>query len=317
MAFQNNYPSTSASMRMHSIYRMSDTQPDWAQTDPSQPDYIKNKELAQKLRPVSVNGFEFLNDSYTSGGLNLVSGKNITLNVEGNSIIISASAEAGEGGDYPEYSLIEAENPSLGSQATYHLLKDGTIVGTAIEIPSQVDYTITLSSEEKNNEDNGIVTNYTLLQCGKEIGQIEVPVNNNAYTVLDTDTIGMTIDGTEIKANLKISSENGNSLTIKEDGLYANTAVGEYKAGAGLNLKDNIFSVNLAENSHGLVAVDGTLSLVLATKDEDGAMSKEDKVFINKLKALDNSSGFATQNDLKTLQETIAQIEQAHSWGKF
>lgn len=30
--------------RMHSIYRLSDAQPDWSETDPSQPDYIKKSE---------------------------------------------------------------------------------------------------------------------------------------------------------------------------------------------------------------------------------------------------------------------------------
>lgn len=42
------------------------------------------------------------------------------------------------------------------------------------------------------------------------------------YTVADTDTIDMTIDGTEIKAEVKISKESGNSLVAKNDGLYVN-----------------------------------------------------------------------------------------------
>jgi hypothetical protein len=103
-------PKTSNSNpRMYSIYRMSDTQPDWAQDDPSQPDYIKNKELVEKFRPVSVEGEEILNESYASGGLNLVGGRNVTLDVEGNTIVISARSSGGEGGgcDCPEY--IEGE----------------------------------------------------------------------------------------------------------------------------------------------------------------------------------------------------------------
>jgi hypothetical protein len=44
MATNNYYNNSSASSRMRSIYRMSDAQPDWTQDDPSQPDYIKNKE---------------------------------------------------------------------------------------------------------------------------------------------------------------------------------------------------------------------------------------------------------------------------------
>lgn len=111
MAVNNYYPSSTSTgntSRMRSIYRMSDAQPDWAETDPSQPDYIKNKELVEKFRPVSVNGEEVLDDSYNSGSLNLVGGKNVSLSVEGNSVIISAKS-GGEGGncDCPE--VIEGE----------------------------------------------------------------------------------------------------------------------------------------------------------------------------------------------------------------
>mgnify|MGYP003299768611 FL=1 len=45
-----------ARVGMSSIYRMSDAPPNWAQDDPTQPDYIKNKEEAEKLRPIYVNG---------------------------------------------------------------------------------------------------------------------------------------------------------------------------------------------------------------------------------------------------------------------
>lgn len=85
----NNYNSSTSS-RMRSIYRMSDAQPDWAETDPSQPDYIKNKELVERFRPVSVDGEEVLDDSYESGNLNLVGGDNVDISVENGSIKISA-----------------------------------------------------------------------------------------------------------------------------------------------------------------------------------------------------------------------------------
>ena len=113
MATNNNYNSSASSTRMRSIYRMSDAQPNWAQDDPSQPDYIKNKELAEKFRPVSVDGVEVLDDSYSSGGLNLVGGKNIDLQVDGNTVKISAKGTPGGGGDYnyPEY--IEGEGVDI------------------------------------------------------------------------------------------------------------------------------------------------------------------------------------------------------------
>ena len=61
---------------------------------------------------------------------------------------------------------------------------------------------------------------------------------------------------------------------------YGNTSGFTPIAGDGIEIVDGTFSIKIAEESHGLVAVDGALALVLATKDNDGAMSKEDKAFI-------------------------------------
>lgn len=97
---------------------MSDAPPNWAQEDASQPDYIANKDLAEKLRPISVNGEEFLDDSHESGGLNFVGGKNISLTTDGNSIIISAKGATSEGGstcDCPE--LVEGEGLDITDNA--------------------------------------------------------------------------------------------------------------------------------------------------------------------------------------------------------
>ena len=58
-------------------------------------------------------------------------------------------------------------------------------------------------------------------------------------------------------------------------------------AGSGIEVDGRKVSVKIADESHGLVAVDGALSIALATKDSDGAMSKEDKAALDKLVALD------------------------------
>lgn len=81
-----------------------------------------------------------------------------------------------------------------------------------------------------------------------------------------------------------ISMEPGNALTKKEDGLYVSTGTsGNYAAGLGLQLVDGTFSVKLSDNTHGLTAVNGALTLNLATRNADGAMSKEDKAFIDSI----------------------------------
>lgn len=46
--------------------------PDWAQTNPSDPGYIKNKDIAERYRPILINGKEFLSHDRESGPLNIV-----------------------------------------------------------------------------------------------------------------------------------------------------------------------------------------------------------------------------------------------------
>lgn len=59
----------------------------------------------------------------------------------------------------------------------------------------------------------------------------------------------------------------GNILTTVDGGLFVPST-----------------PVKLADNNHGLVMVDGALTLNLATKDSDGAMSKKDKIALDGLK---------------------------------
>lgn len=89
--------------KFKSIYRVSDAQPNWAQTDPSQPDYIKNRDMAQEVRPIYINGELFLSSEPESGAVNLVAGKNITLTTKDNNIIIQSVGGGGSGGPSIEY----------------------------------------------------------------------------------------------------------------------------------------------------------------------------------------------------------------------
>lgn len=52
-------------------------------------------------------------------------------------------------------------------------------------------------------------------------------------------------------------------------------------AGNGIQINGNEITVKIADNANGLVAVEGGLDIALATKDSSGAMSKEDKAFID------------------------------------
>lgn len=117
--------------------------------------------------------------------------------------------------------------------------------------------------------------------------------------------------------DIGISAEPGNALTKKADGLYVGTSTsGNYAAGLGLQMVDGTFSVKLANDTHGLTAVNGALTLNLATKDSDGAMSKEDKAFLDELRDSSSSSGYVTRAELQQVQESVAQIEQGYTWGE-
>jgi hypothetical protein len=97
--------------------------------------------------------------------------------------------------------------------------------------------------------------------------------------------------------------------TVTEDGIpYADAKVGDpyikmvfnnaeasnlyipvkglvdtYTAGSGIEIINNKISVKLADTTHGLVAVDGALTINLATRKSDGAMSKEDKKIVDSI----------------------------------
>lgn len=147
-------------------------------------------------------------------------------------------------------------------------------------------------------------------------------VITNSYDVItSTDNIiSLTpVDGSLIINNntidIGISADPGNALVKKQDGLYVGTGTsGNYAAGLGLTLVDGTFAVKIADVSHGLSAVNGALTLNLATKLMDGAMSKEDKVFLDELKELNISNEYATKDEMQEVKSVLAQIEDVYRW---
>ena len=117
------------------------------------------------------------------------------------------------------------------------------------------------------------------------------------------------VDGTMVITDIEdgkaigvaIAPTSNNALVAVEGGLFVPT----HAAGCGIEIIDNKISVKLADTTHGLVAVNGALTLHLATQDSDGAMSKEDKAFIDTIPL-----------ELETLQKSIEALEQTHIWGE-
>jgi hypothetical protein len=86
-------------------------------------------------------------------------------------------------------------------------------------------------------------------------------------TPVDGTIVIATTESGDKSIGVAIAPVAGNALVAVEGGLFVPTA-----------------SVKVADNAHGLIAVDGVLTLNLATKDSDGAMSKEDKRVLDELK---------------------------------
>lgn len=82
-------------------------------------------------------------------------------------------------------------------------------------------------------------------------------------------------------------------------------------AGDGIAVDGRKVSVKIAENSNGLVAVDGALLINLATATSAGAMSAVDKAFIDSI-----ATTYATKEEMQAVADSISAAEEAYTWGE-
>ncbi len=90
--------------------------------------------------------------------------------------------------------------------------------------------------------------------------------------------------------DMAFNDESKSHIYIPVKGL-----VDTYSAGRGIEIVDNAISVKIATESHGLVMVDGGLSLLLASADNDGALSRVDKAFIDSIPEVYASKEFVNK----------------------
>lgn len=138
------------------------------------------------------------------------------------------------------------------------------------------------SIEKQATAEDGFAASYKLKKIVDGVeSYVGDTINISKDLVLKAATLEtVTEDGipyTEAKVGdpyikMEFNDANASALYIPVKGL-----VDTYIAGDGISIIGNKISVKLADVTHGLVAVDGSLGLLLATKDNDGAMSKEDK----------------------------------------
>lgn len=158
---------------------------------------------------------------------------------------------------------------------------DGGLFVPTVVVP---EYSI----EKQLTAEAGFSASYKLKKSvNGEVSYVGDTINIAKDLVLQSATLetvtenGVPYEGAKVGdpyIKMIFNNEDASNLYIPVKGL-----VDTYVAGDGIAIIDNKISVKLAANTHGLVAVDGALALNLATKTSDGAMSKEDKAFIDSI----------------------------------
>lgn len=153
------------------------------------------------------------------------------------------------------------------------------------------------SIEKQETATEGYSVTYKLKRTmGEDVSYVGDEINIGKDMVLQGATLE-TVSETDVPyagavigdpyIDMAFNDEAASHIYVPVKGL-----VDIYSAGVGIEIVDNTISVKIAEESHGLVAVDGVLSLVLASAENDGAMSKEDKAFIDSVPEVYSSKEF-------------------------
>lgn len=157
---------------------------------------------------------------------------------------------------------------------------DGLYVG-ATKVP---EYSI----EKQETAEEGYAASYKLKKIvGEEVSYVGDVINIAKDMMLQSATLetvteaGKPYDGAVVGdpyIKMTFNDVNASNIYIPVKGL-----VDTYTAGAGIEIVDGKIGIKLADNPHGLVAVNGTLDIALATRKSDGAMSKEDKLKLDSI----------------------------------
>lgn len=158
---------------------------------------------------------------------------------------------------------------------------DGGLFVPTVVVP---EYSI----EKQDIAEDGFAASYKLKKTvGDDVSYVGDAINIARDMVLQSATLETVIEDGIPYADAKVGDPYIKMVfnDIEASNIYipVNGLVDKFEAGVGISIENNVISVRLADASHGLVAVDGALSLMLATKDNDGAMSKEDKKVIDSI----------------------------------
>ena len=262
--------------------------------------------------------------------------------VEGNSLSVKEDGlyvEVPEV-EIPEYSIVKAAEAEEGAIATYYLTKDDVQVGAKINVPK--DYLVKSATVEEVAEADvpyagakvgdkylDFVVNVKAGEAEGTESHIYLPVNE----LVDVYTAG---NGIEISAanvvSAKVVAENG--LSVDENGIKMGLASAEAN---GAMSKEHFAKLEAIEagaevNTIEVVKVNGTaleiddtdksvnITMPVATTEQDGLMSKEDKAALDAAVAKDleqdgrltaiETKGTNNATAIEGINEKIAALEE-------
>lgn len=166
------------------------------------------------------------------------------------------------------------------------------------------------SIEKQDIAEDGYATSYKLKKIvGQEESYVGDVINIPKDMVLQSATLETVVES-GVPYDAAVIGDFYIKMTFNDasaSNIYVpmKDFVDVYTAGDGISISNNIIGVKIAENSHGLVAVDGEMSINLATITSDGAMSKEDKVKLD-----------AVSEEVAAIKESVSSAEESYTWNE-
>ena len=179
----------------------------------------------------------------------------------------------------PEYSIEKQEVAEDGYSSSYKLKK--TVDGNSIYVGDVINIGKDMVIQSASLE---VVVEANVPYSGAEIGDPYI--------------------------DMAFNDANASHIYIPVKGL-----IDVYAAGDGIEIINNKVSVKLADVTNGLVAVDGSLMINLATPNSAGAMSAVDKAFIDSIPNI-----YATIQRISEVERTVNEVEktmnESYTWGE-
>ena len=149
---------------------------------------------------------------------------------------------------------------------------------------------------------------------------IDAKSENTLYWLTDTQELykGDVLFGTGALATQSAAGLLSSEDKKKLDELVSGSVPGlSPVAGDGIVINNNVIGVNIADESNGLVAVDGgALSINIATANHAGAMSAADKAALDELIALKIAENYATKTEMQEVIDKATAAEESYTWGE-